>query len=122
MTDKSQRGPSIFSGPILWQFFWTALLWLVPAVLLLPIYVIVLAISMLVWEGAAIELLTKFKGGINSALGLLLVLLGVAALVFLFTAKLDAEGYVYVGVFSLICGGLGGYLARRELRRMASAS
>lgn len=120
MSDKS--GPSIFSGPILWQFFWTALLWLVPALLLLPLYLIVLVVSVLISEGAPIELLTKFKGGINSALGLLLVLCGIAALVFMVTTKLDAEGYLYVGLSSLVCGGLGGYLSRRELRRMVSAA
>lgn len=97
----------------------TALLWLIPALLVLPIYLLVLAVSVLASDGSLLEVSGGVRGGINAALGPLLMLCGVAAGVLTVMFAGEAEGYVTGGFFAVVAFGLGVVLMTRELRRMA---
>ena len=97
----------------------TALLWLIPALLVLPIYLLVLGFSVLASDGSMLEASGGVRGGINAALGPLLMLCGVAAGVFTVMSAGEAEDYINGGFFAVVAFGLGVALTTRELRRMA---
>ncbi len=102
------------------QYLRVALVWLVPALLLLPFYLLLIGISVLAGEGALLEIVTKAKGGIHSAVGLWLVLGALAMLVFVVLEATVADDWVQGGAMVLVTGGVGAYLVRRELRKIAA--
>jgi len=102
------------------QYLRVALIWLIPALLLLPFYLLLIGISVLAGEGALLELALKTKGGIHSAVGLLLVLGALAILVFLIQEASVANDWVQGGAMVLVTGGVGMYFVIRELRKLAA--
>ena len=69
--------PNRPQSPVAHRFFTKALVWFVPALLVLPFYVILLAIMAAGNDGQAASSMDGFRGGINTALGPLLVVVGI---------------------------------------------
>jgi hypothetical protein len=107
------------TGDIVSEFAGSAVVWLIPALLLLPIYLLLVAISVLASEGALLEFTLGARGRIHSALGLLMVLSAVAVAVLLPMYALTSDDWIN-GVFMVaVAGGAGVYLVYRELRKIA---
>lgn len=103
------------------QFAKNALLWLVPALIALPFYLILLLISMVAGEGTLLEATDGVSGGINCALGPLLILVGFVAVGLTIQFGTDASYYVEGIFFAIISVGLGIVLARRALIALRKA-
>lgn len=114
-----REGQAPITAAVWGAFAKDACLWLIPALLVLPIYLVVLGVSAIVGDGSLLEASEGVRGRINTALGPLLVLCGAAAGVFTARLASDAEGYVTGAFFALITAGLGVVLSVRELRRAA---
>lgn len=102
------------------EYFMAALVWLVPALILLPFYLLLIAISVAASEGGLLEIAMKARGGIHCALGLLLVLGSIAGLVFVVQVADEAIDWVEGGFMVLVTAGVGAYFMHRELRRIAT--
>ena len=110
---------SVFESAVLGEFASSAFIWLIPALLLLPLYLALLAISVVATEGALLEIVLKAKGGIHSALGVLLLLAAVALGVVVVQHASTADDWI-TGVFMVLAtGGVGLFLSHRELRKIA---
>lgn len=109
-------------GSIGLRYAKTALLWLIPALLVLPIYLVAIGISVLASDGALLEASEGVRGGINAALGPLLVLCGIAMAVLTVSWGGDAEAYVSGGFAAVVSAGLGVVLVTRALRQLGRAS
>lgn len=102
------------------RFLRDALVWMIPALLVLPILLALLAISMVAADGGLLEAGEgKIKGGLGAALGPLLILVGVAAGVLTAIYATELADYGEGGFFALICVGVGIAISVRELRRLA---
>jgi hypothetical protein len=97
----------------------TAATWLIPALLLLPVYLLVLGLSVFIaGEGALMGAFDKIKGNINAALGPLLILAGIGFGVATPIYAADFDGYV-TGVFAaLVSIGFGIALVREALAKL----
>ena len=62
------------------EFARLALVWSIPALLVLPIYLLLIALSAAAADGALLEATDGVKGGINAAIGPLLFSCGAVAL------------------------------------------
>jgi hypothetical protein len=109
------------SDSVAGQFLRNALLWFVPALLLLPIYVLLVAISVVAGDGAVLDFVGKLRGRIDGALGLLMIVGGVALGVVLPSLATDGQSWAYGGFTALVLLGMGVYFVRRELKRLAEA-
>ncbi len=103
-----------------WRFTATALAWSIPALLLLPIVLVVAAVTMAAGDGSLLELGSKLRGKLLTALGPLLVLLGVGTIVFAAIAGVDAEGWLHAGAFAALLLALGVLATRKALRFLAA--
>ncbi len=101
------------------RFAGDAVVWLLPAILLSPIYLAVLAISLLAEDGGLLQPFFEKRRGFHGALGVLLVGAAIAVAVVGGLAASAATDFVEVSFAVLITGGLGAYLCHRELRRLA---
>lgn len=103
------------------EFVGSAFVWLIPALLVLPLYLVIIGISVIASEGALLELMLRIRGGIHSALGVLLLLAAIALAIYLVQhGQLTAEDWVNGGFIVLCTAGGGAFLAHRELRKIAS--
>jgi hypothetical protein len=118
---SSANGKPRIDASVWWRFCKTALLWMIPALIVLPIYLVVVGISVLASEGALLEASEGVRGGINAALGPLLVLCGVAAAVVTGLWGADAESYLTGGFFAIVAIGLGVVLMTRALRQLGQS-
>lgn len=102
-----------------WQrFFKSALLWLLPALLLLPVYLVLVLLSAIIEDGVLLEATSGIRGGINAALGPLLITCGIAGTGFVMVVGTVAEDYIFGVLFGVLCTGLGVVLSQRALRRL----
>lgn len=102
------------------RFALTALIWLVPAVLFLPLVLVVIALSVLGSDGTILELVAKLRGGVLTALGPLLVVVGGGLVAFTANLGADLEEWLTVALFAALTMG-GGFIAiRHSLRRIAA--
>ncbi|MDH5490672.1 MAG: hypothetical protein OEY14_01735 [Myxococcales bacterium] len=106
------------SGSALGAFLRQALIWFVPALLVLPLYLLLMTLSILGGDGELLRITEGVRGGINAALGPLLSLLGllVGGLALIYGDGVEAYG---MGL-ALSAGGLifGTSLAQQALRRI----
>jgi hypothetical protein len=117
MAASSSRAP--ITGAVWRTYAGVALLWLIPALIVLPIYLIVVAISAVAADGGLIEAGSGVKGRIDAATGPLLVICGVAAGVVTAMWATTGEGYATGGGFALVTVMVGCALMTRVLRRLA---
>lgn len=103
-----------------WRFTATAFVWLIPALLLLPLVLIVAAITMVAADGSLLELGSGIRGKLLTALGPLLVVLGVGTIVFAAVAGADREGWINAGFFAAFLIALGVFAIRKALRYLAA--
>lgn len=94
-------------------------MWLVPALLLLPLYLLIVLISMAAEEGAILGATMKLRGGVHSALGVLLLTTAIVVAVFTVQHATVADDWIQGTFFTLVIGGVGTYFVRRELRKLA---
>ena len=106
------------AAPLWSRFLFAALTWFIPALLVLPVYLILVALSAMAGDGTLLETTEGVRGGINAALGPLLVACGIAALVVTISWGSDVEAYLSGGVFALVTGGLGVVLWRKVLAHL----
>lgn len=119
--DSAKRKP--LTAKVWGEFLRTALIWLIPALLALPIVLVVIAVSMVAGDGGLFEAGEgSMKGGLATALGPVLILVGVAAIVFTAMHASEAADYGEGGFFGLTCIGIGIYMSVRELRALAQRS
>lgn len=102
------------------RFAGDAVVWLLPALVLLPVYLVVLVLSMLAESGELLQPFFEKHRGFHGALGVLLVMVAIAVAVFVAGAATEALDYVEGGFAVLVTGGLGGWLCHRQLRRLAA--
>jgi hypothetical protein len=98
----------------------SALVWLVPALLLLPFYLLLVLVSVLIENGELLELVGRLRGGIHCALGPLLVAIAIAGGIGLPQYAVEGSDWVFGVVAVLITGGLGVFFVHRELSRIAA--
>lgn len=118
MTGPPRNAP--VTGAVWGEYFTSALIWLVPALFLLPFYLVLIAISVAASEGGLLAIVMKARGGIHAALGLLLVLGSIALLVVVVQVADEAIDWIEGGFMVLVTGGMGAYFMQRELRRIAA--
>lgn len=109
------------SRDVWFRFIKTALIWFIPALLALPVYLVLLAISAIGGDGALLETTEGVRGGINAALGPLLVVCGLAAGAFTAIRAGDVEDYLTGGFAAAVCVGFGALLWRRALEHLREA-
>ena len=103
-----------------WRFTATAFVWLIPALLLLPVVLVVAAITMAAADGSLLELGSGIRGKLLTALGPLLVVLGAGTIVFAAIAGADAEDWLSAGGFAALLIVLGVFAIRKALRYLAA--
>lgn len=103
-----------------WRFTATAFVWLIPALLLLPVVLVVAAITMVAADGSLLELGSGIRGKLLTALGPLLVALGAGTIVFAAIARADTEGWISAGGFAALLIALGVFAIRKALRYLAA--
>jgi hypothetical protein len=114
----SEKAKTI-TAAVWWELFKKALVWLIPALLVLPFYLILIAVTAVAADGSLLATTEGVRGGINAAIGPLLVLCGIAAVVATVLLATDAQDYVNGVFFALATAGLGVALVVRELRLLA---
>ncbi|MCG8422201.1 MAG: hypothetical protein MJE77_30125 [Proteobacteria bacterium] len=95
------------SPAVLQRFVGTAVIWLIPALLLLPIALIVVGLVALSGEGQLLEISNGIRGKIFAALGPLLLLCGVAVAVFTAMRASSLTDWIEMGwiaLLALLCG------------------
>lgn len=107
-------------GNLWWRFTTTAFVWLIPALLLLPIVLVIAALSMAASDGSLLELGSGIRGKLLTALGPLLVAAGAGVIVFAAIANADAEGWLNAGCLAAVLIALGVFAIRRALRSLAA--
>ena len=100
------------------EFLKNAVVWLVPALLVLPFYLVAIAISVAASDGGLLEASDGWRGRIFTALGPLLVLCGLGAAWVTARYGEDAEAYLSGGTAALVCIFVGILMSRRELHRL----
>jgi hypothetical protein len=111
------------SDPRPWlRFSKTAAVWFVPALLVLPLYLVAVAISVAASDGGLLEASDGLRGRIFAALGPLLVACGLALTVVTVRWGEDAEAYLGGGAAALVCVWLGVLMIRRELARLGRSN
>ena len=110
---------SLLSPPVLRQFFWTAVLWFIPALLLLPFALLLVAISVVAGDGTLLEMGEGLSSKVLTALGPMLIACGIAALVLAAAWGADVEGWLSFGGFALVAFLVGGWATHRALRAIA---
>jgi hypothetical protein len=106
-------------GPSPWlRFSKIALVWFVPALLVLPLYLVAVAISVAAADGALLEASDGLRGRLFAALGPLLVACGLALAVVTVRWGEDVEAYLGGGAAATVCVFLGAVMIRRELARL----
>ncbi|PRP95373.1 hypothetical protein ENSA5_39580 [Enhygromyxa salina] len=109
-------------GKVWGPFIKTALVWLIPALLLLPLYLVLIAISMFAGDGSLLEATEGVRGGINAALGPLLILSGVAVGVFTAIYAGETQDWISGGLAVVITVGAGVVLGQRALAQLRKAA
>lgn len=110
---------SSLSPAVLGRFMRTAVVWFLPAVLLLPFVLVVLAISVVAGDGSLLELGEGIRGKMLTALGPLLIACGVAAVAAAAILDADTEGWISFGTFAAVAVVVGWFATRQALRRIA---
>ena len=100
------------------KFARLALIWLIPALLVLPIYLVLIALSASAGDGTLLEATEGVKGGINAAVGPLLFLCGAVAMVGTVILAQETSDYI-TGVSALIvCWLIGWHISSRALKQI----
>jgi len=119
VTDDRRR-VSPLTPAVLGRIASTALVRSIPAVLLLPCLLVLLAISVAASDGSLLEIAAGIRGKVLTALGPLLVASGVATVVLAWRyGAADIEDWLGVGVFAALAIGSGAAAIRYSLRRIA---
>lgn len=101
------------------RFAGDAVVWLLPALVLLPVYLVVVGISLLAEDGGLLQPFFEKRRGFHGALGVLLVVVALVVVVVGVQAAHETLDYVQVGFAALVPGVVGVFLCARELRRLA---
>jgi hypothetical protein len=104
-----------------WRYAKTAVIWLVPALLLLPLYLVLLVIAVVGAEGAPLQLVEGIKGKVNAALGPLMVLAGLGLGGVTIALAEDAESYVFGGFGAVVAVGLGIVLVQTAIAKLRAS-
>ena len=110
---------SLLSAPVLGRFGRTALVWFIPAILLLPFALLLVAISAVAGDGSLLELGDGLSSKVLTALGPMLIASGIAALAAAAILEADTEGWISTGGFAAVVILVGGFATHRALRRIA---
>lgn len=103
------------------EFLRSALVWAIPGLLVLPFYLILIAISGAGGDGTLLEVTDGVKGGINAAIGPLLFVCGAVAMGGTLVLAVEAADYVW-GAFALIvCWLVGWHISSRALKHIRGA-
>lgn len=106
------------SAAVWGRFLQLAVLWLIPALFVLPFYLVLVAASAAFGDGELLGVTEGLRGGINAALGpLLIACAGVGGWV-VYTYALTAEDYVYGAIAVVVAALLGLVCIRTVLRHM----
>ncbi len=97
------------------EFARLALVWSIPALLILPIYLVLIALSAVAADGAILEATDGVRGGINAAIGPLLFVCGAVAMTATLMLAQEPTDYI-TGLGALVgCWLVGWHLSSRAL-------
>ena len=103
------------------RFAKAALTWFVPALLILPIYLVILGISVIAADVTLLEATEGVKGGINAAIGPLLILCGLVAVALTVVLGTDESHYINGAFFALGAIAIGAIISRQALDHLAKS-
>lgn len=106
------------TAPLWWQFTRTAIVWLIPAALLLPVVLLFVGLAAVSADGSLLEVGSGIRGKLLTALGPLLIISAGGVIVFASMAARNTNDWIGAGAFAVTLVAVGVYAIARAVREL----